>query len=256
MLHAHFMIRTHNRPLEKAPDAFNAVGVNVAMHPFLFGMVDRAVHRVLVLNTAIARMLVGVNLLRVRSRRLVDEIVKLLFVHPLESFKTNRAFALKRADNACLVTAITTASVTALSAYISFVHFDRALKRQRIYFLHRGADAMAEEPSRAIGAKSKRALHLASGDALFALSHQVDRKEPFPDREMAVVKDRARRDGKLILTVIAAILFAVFDGRNLIAFAARALDAFRPAKFGQVFAGLVFVGELLHQLDEVHVIRF
>jgi hypothetical protein len=102
MLHAHLMIRTHNRPLKKAPDAFDAVGVDVAMHPFLLRVVDRAVLGIVVLNAAIAGMLVGVDVLRVGSRRLVDEIVELLLIDPLESFHANRAFALKRADDALL----------------------------------------------------------------------------------------------------------------------------------------------------------
>ena len=42
MLHAHFMICTDDRPLKKAPNAFYAVRVDVAMNPFLFGVVDRA----------------------------------------------------------------------------------------------------------------------------------------------------------------------------------------------------------------------
>jgi len=115
---------------------------------------------------------------------------------------------------------------------------------------------MAEKPSRAVAAQSERALHLASGNALLAFGHHVDRQKPFPDREMAVIEDSARCDGKLILARIAAILLAIFDRRHLVGVAARALDAFRPAKFGEVLASLIFIGELLNQLDEVHVVRF
>jgi hypothetical protein len=94
MLHAHFMICTDDRPLKKAPNAFYAVRVDVAMNPFLFGVVDRAVFGVLVLDAAIAGVLFSVDVLRVRGRRLGDELMELLFVHAAKGFHANRAFAL------------------------------------------------------------------------------------------------------------------------------------------------------------------
>ncbi len=256
MLHAHLMIRTHNRPLKQAPDAFDAVGVDVTMHPLLLRVIDRAVRRIVICDALVTGMLICIDVLRVGSRRLVDEIVKLLLVHPLESFKANWAFTLKCADNARLVPSITMANMAALTADIGFIDFNRAAQGSGINVLHRLADAMTEKPSRAIGAEGERALHLASGDALLALRHQVNREEPFPDREMAVVEDRAASNRKLILARITTILLTVLNRRNVIGVAARAFDAIWPAKLFQFFAGLVATGKFLYQFDEVHVVGF
>src|ERR1700733_3958787 len=95
MLHAHLMIRTDDRPLKKAPNAFNAVCMNIAVHPFLFGVIDRTVFGVVVLDAAIANVLISVNVLGTRGRSLMDEIVKLLFINPAKRLDPNRAFAFK-----------------------------------------------------------------------------------------------------------------------------------------------------------------
>ena len=96
MLHAHLMIRANDRSLKKAPNAFITVGVNVAMHPFLFGVVDCAMVGVLVLDAAITRMLVGVDVYRVRGRRFVNEVVEHFFINPFQGFDPNRAVERKK----------------------------------------------------------------------------------------------------------------------------------------------------------------
>src|ERR1700734_2675792 len=99
MLHAHLMIRSYNRPLKKAPNAFDAVCVDVSMYPFLFRVVNRAMRRILILDAAIAGMLVCVDICRLRNRRLMDKLMELLLVHPFQGFNTDGPFALKRTDN-------------------------------------------------------------------------------------------------------------------------------------------------------------
>ena len=256
MLHADLMVRADDRPFQEAPDAFNAVRMNVAMHPLLRAMVDRLVLGVRVGDTFVARMLIGVDVLRLRGRRLVDEVMELLLVHPSQRLDPNRAFAFQRTDDCHLVPAIAPAHMAALSANVGFIHFHSAGERLGVDFSHGGPDTVAEEPGRPVTAEGERTLHLAGRNALLALRHQVDRQKPLPEGQMTVVEDSAAGNRKLVLALIAPMLVAILDRGYVVALTARALDALRPAKLFQVAPGAIFIRKLLNQLDEIHVRRF
>ena len=61
VLAAHLVKRAYNGPFEQRPHAFDVVGVNVADHPFLFGVVDGFVARVIVRNAKVGLEIVGVD---------------------------------------------------------------------------------------------------------------------------------------------------------------------------------------------------
>ena len=55
------VIRPYNRTLKQAPNAFHAVGVNVAAHPFVRSMVNRLMARVGITCAFIANVFVRVD---------------------------------------------------------------------------------------------------------------------------------------------------------------------------------------------------
>ena len=61
MLDTHLVERAHQRPLEQAPDAFNAVGVHVAHNPLLHGVIDRLMPGIVVADPEIGLEFVGVD---------------------------------------------------------------------------------------------------------------------------------------------------------------------------------------------------
>src|SRR5260370_38243673 len=76
MFNTHLMIRADNRPLQEAPHALNAIGVNVANNPFLFRMINPFVLRVGIFDAPISRHFIGVDRLRVWCGVIVNELVK------------------------------------------------------------------------------------------------------------------------------------------------------------------------------------
>ena len=111
---------------------------------------------------------------------------------------------------------------------------------------------MAEIPRRLVRNR-QRALELVRGNAFLRFAHQIDRKEPFPERQMRIVKDRASGYGELIAAIIAVILTLLFKSGHAFGFATRTFNAFRPAKIGQVVATFVLTVELVNKLHKVHV---
>ena len=61
MFFTDLMVGTHNRPLEKAPDVLNRIGVDVATYPFISTMVDRLMLNTLFLKPFISRQFISVN---------------------------------------------------------------------------------------------------------------------------------------------------------------------------------------------------
>lgn len=74
------MIRANDRPLEKRPNAFYDVGMNITPHPFFFAVIDRLVACVGIFNATIGRPIIGVNGLRLRQGVFPYELVKCLAV--------------------------------------------------------------------------------------------------------------------------------------------------------------------------------
>ena len=85
-----------------------------------------------------------------------------------------------------------------LSADIGFIHLNRAiqfLKRRNLG--HRVPDSVAEIPCRAV-VDAQHPFKLIGTHTLARLAKQVGCKEPFRERQVRVMEDRASRDGELI----------------------------------------------------------
>lgn len=149
------------------------------------------------------------------------------------------AVALANTDDNFLVLTMTPApifsSAARFSADVGFVHLNCSVQHRTASFFHGRADAMTEIPSRLV-AHAERALNLASGHSFFRFAEQKCGEKPLCERQMGVIENRARRDGELVVAVLAIEKLFVgfqFDSGHL---AARALRASGPAQTGEQFA--------------------
>ena len=85
-----------------------------------------------------------------------------------------------------------------LATYVGFVYLYGAAHRFGSYFLHRLANPVAEIPCRFV-AHSHGALDLEGRDTLLGLAKQRGGDKPFPQRQVGIVEDRARRYAKLVM---------------------------------------------------------
>src|SRR5205823_3638526 len=115
---------------------------------------------------------------------------------------------------------------------IGLIDFNNSAQKLAVNLTHGRTDAMAEIPS-CLVSNAKRPLHLKRTHAFFRFCHQIDCKEPFRERKVSVVKDRAASYGKLIATSVAVILVALRDCRNALRLTARTSNTVRPAKFSK-----------------------
>ena len=164
MLNAHLMIRTDDGALEQAPDALNAVSVNVADNPFLGRVVNPMVLRVGILNAPIGRKLVGVDRFRVGRGVVVNELVQGRLVRVLDDLKPNLSRRWTAPMAIALFPFVAAAHPAHLPADVGFVHFDNAPQKLGVNLAHGSADAMAEMPRGLIG-NVQRALDLERGHA-------------------------------------------------------------------------------------------
>lgn len=252
MLHADVVIRADDRPLEQAPDALDAVRMNVSAHPFLYAVIDALVLRVLIGNTEIGGKLIGVDGFRVGSGVFGNEFVKHFLAGMLDDLKANLAPALHGSDGDSLVPLVSVAHTACLATNVGFVNLYNAPQKRTIGVPQRRTDAMAQMPSGLVG-DAQRPLNLQGAHAFLALRHQVDGEEPFRQGQMGIVKDRAGRNRELIAAAIAVVLVAIKHGRDAFAFAARALDTFRPAKLSKTLAALFIAAKFLDQADKIEV---
>src|SRR5437016_13144538 len=76
MFDAYLMIRADDRTLEQAPNAFNAVGMNITNYPFFRRVIHPTMFRVGILNPPISRHFVGVDRFRVSCSDVMDELMQ------------------------------------------------------------------------------------------------------------------------------------------------------------------------------------
>ena len=176
------------------------------------------------------------------------------------------------------------AALVILAADVSLIGFHNASERCFIGSIgntHRLADAMAEIPSRLIGAV-QISLKLFRAQSLFRIDHERRRHEPLFERQMSIVENRSLIYGELALAGSADVEDAGRNGlgfdfaslridywlailtnraesssldvlRNLIAVAVDAARAVRPSQFfEEIDAG--FLGS--EGLCYVYQVRF
>jgi hypothetical protein len=84
VLHADLVVSADDAALEKAPDALNAVRVDIPAHPFFLRVINALVPRVFVGNADVGGELVGVDRFGIGRGMLMDEGVECFLIRPLE----------------------------------------------------------------------------------------------------------------------------------------------------------------------------
>jgi len=244
MLLADLMIGTHNRPLEQTPDAFNGVCMHLAAYPFLLGMVDGQMLRIMIANALVRYPFVRHDLFGVSGCELLNEALKLLSGRVRNNAHPHVTATLNNASNNGFIGKIVPAPAPTdfLPTNEGFIDFDGSIEKFRTGFRHSRTDTMAEIPRGLIG-HANSSLDLIRRYAFLRFRHHVDRQKPLPERQMAVMEDRACRHGEMVVAGLAIILIAAFNPVDLLLGTAWTLDAFLSAEPFQVGAALVLVAE-------------
>lgn len=250
-LRADLVVCADNGAFQQAPDAFNAVCVNIPAHPLIRAMVDSLVALIGIAYAIVSRPFIRVDRFRIRGGVVSNELVKCSLVGMFDNLQTDFATTLNRSDCDGLVFPVATAFAANLPADISLVNFHDAPQKLAIGITHRSADAVAQVPGSLIG-NVQGAFNLQSGDSLFGFCHKVNGEEPLRQGQMAIVKNRAGCNRKLVSAGIAVVLLALNDAGHALARAAGAFQAIRPAKLCKTLAALLITSALLDQLDEIH----
>jgi len=226
-------------------------------------MIDCLVFGVRICDPDVARMLVGVNAGRVWRCLFGDEVMERLAVCFLPlAFDTEPNLAclapFQCPEDHGLVVEVTASDVPPFAAYPSFIGFNCPPVCARLFgFIftqaHSLADAMAKIPSRLV-AYAQRALDLVSGHAFLGLAHQVNCKEPLPERQVSIVKDCLSRYAEMILASLerTAVLEASADLPGF-STAPKALNALWPADMLKRLAASVVRPEGRYQIDQIDV---
>lgn len=240
MLRAEFMPRSAQTALEKRECRFNGIGVSIATDIFLDSMLHHRMSEAHALrNVPVGRKFIGENDVGILADILAHELFERAARYVGGMEQSEFAIPLTDAEHGALLGTATALSVAA-TAYIGFIHFDLAIQHRLIHFAHCGADSVAEIPCRPIAPKSQGPLNLARGHALLRFTKQQGSHEPFRERQVRVIEDRASGDGELIvaiLTVEQLLLGFEFDSGHL---AAQAFRASGPAETDKQFAALFF----------------
>jgi len=199
MLLADLMVGTHDRPLEQAPDAFNGVGMHLAPHPFLLGVIDGQMLRIMIADALVRHPFIRNDLFRVGRCELLNEATKLLSGSVRNDAHPHITATLNDACNNGFIGEVVAAPAPAylLSTDEGFIRFDRSFKQLRGGLRHSGTDTMTEIPRGLVG-HTDHALHLVGGNALFGFDGQVDRHKPFLQGQVRIVEDRSCRDRELV----------------------------------------------------------
>lgn len=243
VLGAELVPATTQAALEEGECGFNSIGVSVATDVFLDSVLDHCVLQSHALyDVPVGCQLVSENDVRILADILAHELFERTACDVFRMEQSQFAIALTDTENGALLgsTSALGESLTA-SAYIRFIHLNFAVQHGLVARGHCSADSVAEVPCGFVASESKGALNLAGRHALFGFADQQCGDEPFRQRQVRVVEDRARSHGELIIASFAVVerLFGFqFNSGHL---AARALDTSWPAQAGEHLAAL-FVG--------------
>ena len=200
VLPAHLVEGADNGTLEQAPHAFDAVGVDIAHHPFLQGMAHSLMARVMIFNPHVGLQLIGVNRLSLILNGSMDEIMESVTLDIGDALDSDlSAVPLDGTGHPGLAFLASRSDITPLSTDQCFVHFDDA-KESRSgegVIPHGLANTVAQVPCRPVGG-SDGALELVGRDAFLGLAHQPDSQEPLTEGQVRVVHDGPGGYGKLV----------------------------------------------------------
>ncbi len=256
MLHANLVERADQGSLEQAPDVLDPVGVDVTADPLVVAVVDALVSRIVVGNADVGAEFIGVDSFGFVLDVFPNELVQRALLHIGNALEPDLPVALQCPGNPYTLFGPGPAVATALlpmplpSPNHRFVHFDDAEEGGlEIVGAHRLADTVAEMPRGLVG-HAEGALQLVGADPLLALAHEIDRGEPFPERQLGVVEDRSRRDGKAIVAIQAMKLVTSRDFGDVAGAAASTTHAVGPAEMFKVVPADFLGVEPMNDVDQ------
>lgn len=257
VLNADLVERADDGTLEQAPDVLDSVGVYVTDNPFLCGVVDVFVPRIVVSDSHVGAEFVGVERFGFVFGDRPDESVNRFLTDVGDSAKSDLTAPLQSASNPNTLDAsgdthrlAPVSPMTLARIQHRFVQLDHAEQRgARVQRFHRFADSVAEVP-RGFVSRSDGAADLVGTHGLLAFDHEVDSGEPLPEREFRVVEDRSRSNREAIAASVAIELVAGRDFGNRSRLTARADRAVGPAEFHEVIAANLFRTEPMNNVNE------
>src|SRR6266852_5738952 len=191
--------------LEDAVVALNRVGVDPAANIFLLAVIDGIVARKLLPHLAVVGCFVS------HQRALAGDVLAndrrdIRGSHAINMKTTCASAALDKRKNDILVSPASAAlGLARLPPDEGFIRLDdrtATAHRGKIALPHRLAKAMGHEPCGLVG-DLEGPMQLMGGNSLLAGRQQMGRLEPFVQRHMAGLKDRADLAGEL-LTALSA----------------------------------------------------
>ena len=253
VLNTHLVKRPYDRPLKQAPYAFNAVGMNIADYPFLFGVIDGLVSGIVVSDSNVGAKFVCVDSFDFILNGSPDEVMDGLFPDVRDTLNTHSPAPLDSTGNPCLVALVAVTYVFFLSAYQCLIHFNHTDKRRTFkqFVSHCLTNPVAEIPSGLVG-NAERSLHLVSGNALLGFAHKIDGDKPFAEREMGIMHNGSAHNGKLVSATSALPAVVLFKLQCLYATATGTTNTVRPANVLKSFAALVVSLKIIYQGNEVN----
>ena len=199
MLLTDLMERSDDGSLEERPDSLNPVGVNVPDNPLLGGVVDRLMAGVMILDSKVRLQFVGVDRFGFVLHRPLDEVMEGITPDVGDSFKSDLAATLDRPSHPSLSGAGARANTLSSTTHKRFVYFDDSKQRRAVerVITHCFPDAVAHVPCRLV-TNAEATMQLVSRDTFLGLTHHVDGKEPFSQRDVGVVHDGSGCHGELV----------------------------------------------------------
>lgn len=242
MLGAQFVPATTQTTLEQRESILDRVGVDISAHV----IADSMLHGFMLethspCDARIHISFIGEQYFDILPEILAQEFLNRLGRDVLGVEQPKLAIALTDADYWTLFGAASTPiQSTTRAADVGFIHFDFPVEHWSLGLDHCSTDAVAQVPSRFVASDSERALNLASGYALLGLAEKHGSHEPFGEREMAIIEDRASGDSELVIAIFAVEQLLVSFKLYRVHLAARAARAFGPAQSDKQFAATIF----------------
>lgn len=207
VLLADVVIHADDSALQNREIAFDRIGVRVAAHVFLRGMIDGLMAGETFSRFPIDAALVSTQV-RLRRDLFSEDGLEVRGVHFCDMEGRDAALALDQCDDRFLWRRPLVRAVLCLSADIGFIRLNKtALATQgagQLAVAHCLADAMRHEPSGLKG-DAKYPVKLIAADPLLRRAQQEDRLKPDMQLDVAGLEDGSNLDGEGLAAGIAFI---------------------------------------------------
>jgi hypothetical protein len=226
----HIVIRAHDAPFQQRPERFDVLSVNLPTYVFTLTVAYNFMLR----NKSIARVLIGCNEVNIVCDYLAHKTIERWSIGVLDYLARDVALPADSSNNCGFAGKATSAlylfvpmAVAVLAANERFVYLDGAHELRKVCILHCGADALADIPSRFVGARTDHPMNLKGRDAFLALAHQIDNLEPRYERDVCVLENglsNYREPIAVLLAISALPVESLFQRVNLIVATTRTLN--------------------------------